>query len=155
MFLLVTKAPSKAKEEFSPTSFQGASFPLVQKSLTRSGIKSRVEEIVNTRVRSENGLVSSARLEGDEVRFKVYYFEPELAIESGYEMFAYEVGEDGNYKAVLKLPNQEEPDVLTLPIALKDGEKFQTVFYRKGNIKLTLLDASDTKVKSKSYENEL
>lgn len=70
VFLLVTKVPSKTKEEFSPTSFQGASFPLVQKSLIRSGIKSRVEEIINTRVRSENGLISSARLEGDEVRFK-------------------------------------------------------------------------------------
>lgn len=128
---------------------------MFKKSLTRSGIKNRVEEIVNTRVRSENGLVSSARLEGDEVRFKVYYFEPELAVESGYEMFSYEVGNDGNYKAVLKSPNQEEADILTLPVALKDGEKFQTVFYRKGNAKLTLLDASDSKVKSKSYENEL
>lgn len=155
VFLLVTKVPSKTKEEFSPTSFQGASFPLVQKSLIRSGIKSRVEEIINTRVRSENGLISSARLEGDEVRFKVLYFEPELAVESGYELFSYEVGNDGNYKAVLKSSNQVETDVLTLPISLKDGEKFQTVFYRKGSVKLTLLDASDSKIKSKSYESEL
>ncbi|EMM83721.1 PASTA domain protein [Leptospira interrogans str. 2006001854] len=155
VFLLVTKVSSKTKEEFSPTSFQGASFPLVQKSLIRSGIKSRVEEIINTRVRSENGLISSARLEGDEVRFKVLYFEPELAVESGYELFSYEVGNDGNYTAVLKSSNQVETDVLTLPISLKDGEKFQTVFYRKGSVKLTLLDASDSKIKSKSYESEL
>ncbi|EMO03221.1 hypothetical protein LEP1GSC116_2555 [Leptospira interrogans serovar Icterohaemorrhagiae str. Verdun HP] len=114
-----------------------------------------MEEIINTRVRSENGLISSARLEGDEVRFKVLYFEPELAVESGYELFSYEVGNDGNYKAVLKSSNQVETDVLTLPISLKDGEKFQTVFYRKGSVKLTLLDASDSKIKSKSYESEL
>ncbi|XDD48702.1 PASTA domain-containing protein [Leptospira sp. WS92.C1] len=155
IFLLVTKAPTKTKEEFSPTSFQGASFPLVQKSLTRSGVKSRVEEIVSTRVRLENGLIQSARLEGDEIRFKVFYFEPELAVESGYELFSYEVGDDGSYKAVIKPSDQEEADVLTLPVALKDGEKFQTVFYRKGNVKLTLLDSFDSKVKSKSYESEL
>ncbi|PJZ51661.1 PASTA domain-containing protein [Leptospira adleri] len=155
VFLLVTKAPSKTKEEFSPTSFQGASFPLVQKSLTRSGIKSRVEEIINTRVRTENGLIQSARMEGDEIRFKVFYFEPELAVESGYELFSYEVDDNGDYKAVLKPENQDVADVLTLPVALKDGEKFQTVFYRKGSVKLTLLDATDSKVKSKSYESEL
>lgn len=155
VFLLVTKAPSKTKEEFSPTSFQGASFPLVQKSLTRSGIKSRVEEIIHTRVRTENGLIQSARMEGDEIRFKVFYFEPELAVESGYELFSYEVDDNGEYKAVVKPENQDVADVLTLPVALKDGEKFQTVFYRKGSVKLTLLDATDSKVKSKSYESEL
>ncbi|TGM59831.1 PASTA domain-containing protein [Leptospira adleri] len=155
VFLLVTKAPSKTKEEFSPTSFQGASFPLVQKSLTRSGIKSRVEEIINTRVRTENGLIQSARMEGDEIRFKVFYFEPELAVESGYELFSYEVDDNGDYKAVLKPENQDVADVLTLPVAVKDGEKFQTIFYRKGSVKLTLLDATDSKVKSKSYESEL
>nr|WP_232371429.1 PASTA domain-containing protein [Leptospira ainazelensis] len=155
VFLLVTKAPSKTKEEFAPVSFQGASFPLVQKSLTRSGIKSRVEEIVNTRVRTENGLIQSARMEGDEIRFKVFYFEPELAVESGYELFSYEVGDNGEYKAVVKPENQDVAEVLTLPVNLKDGEKFQTVFYRKGSVKLTLLDATDSKVKSKSYESEL
>ncbi|RHX86738.1 PASTA domain-containing protein [Leptospira stimsonii] len=155
VFLLVTKAPSKTKEEFAPTSFQGASFPLVQKSLTRSGIKSRVEEIISTRVRTENGLIQSARMEGDEIRFKVFYFEPELAVESGYELFSYEVGDNGEYKAVVKPENQDVADVLTLPVSLKDGEKFQTVFYRKGSVKLTLLDATDSKVKSKSYESEL
>ncbi|TGK13274.1 PASTA domain-containing protein [Leptospira stimsonii] len=155
VFLLVTKAPSKTKEEFAPTSFQGASFPLVQKSLTRSGIKSRVEEIISTRVRTENGLIQSARMEGDEIRFKVLYFEPELAVESGYELFSYEVGDNGEYKAVVKPENQDVADVLTLPVSLKDGEKFQTVFYRKGSVKLTLLDATDSKVKSKSYESEL
>ncbi|MBM9575595.1 PASTA domain-containing protein [Leptospira sp. 201903070] len=155
VFLLVTKAPSKTKEEFAPTSFQGASFPLVQKSLTRSGIKSRVEEIISTRVRTENGLIQSARMEGDEIRFKVFYFEPELAVESGYELFSYEVGDNGEYKAVVKPENQDVADVLTLPVSLKDGEKFQTIFYRKGSVKLTLLDATDSKVKSKSYESEL
>ncbi|TGK35039.1 PASTA domain-containing protein [Leptospira gomenensis] len=155
VFLLVTKAPSKTKEEFSPTSFQGASFPLVQKSLTRSGVKSRVEEVVQTRVRSENGLVQSARLEGEEIRFKVYYFEPELSVESGYELFSYEIGDNGDYKAVLKSETKQETDVLTLPVPFKDGEKFQTVFYRKGNVKLTLLDSADSKIKSKSYESEL
>ncbi|AOP34128.1 penicillin-binding protein [Leptospira tipperaryensis] len=155
VFLLVTKAPAKTKEEFAPTSFQGASFPLVQKSLTRSGIKSRVEEIISTRVRTENGLIQSARMEGDEIRFKVFYFEPELAVESGYELFSYEVGDNGEYKAVVKPENQDVADVLTLPVSLKDGEKFQTVFYRKGSVKLTLLDATDSKVKSKSYESEL
>ncbi len=155
VFLLVTKAPSKTKEEFAPASFQGSSFPLVQKSLTRSGIKSRVEEIISTRVRTENGLIQSARMEGDEIRFKVFYFEPELAVESGYELFSYEVGDNGEYKAVVKPENQDVADVLTLPVSLKDGEKFQTVFYRKGSVKLTLLDATDSKVKSKSYESEL
>ncbi|EQA43336.1 PASTA domain protein [Leptospira broomii serovar Hurstbridge str. 5399] len=156
VFLLVTKAPAKKKEgepqtlDFKP----GDSFVFAQRTLARAGIPSKAD-IVETKFRPESGKIESVQKIGSEYRFKVFYFEPEDRVESGYESFEYKIRDNGNYKLILKDQKDESKQVeLSAATPYQEGEKIQTVFYRAGDVTLVLLDQSGSKVKSKDYENE-
>ncbi len=156
VFLLVTKPPVKKKEgdpqvlDFKP----GDSFVFAQRTLARAGIPSKTE-LVSTKFRSETGKIESVQKLGNEYKFKVFYFEPEDRVESGYESFEYEAPENGTYKLVVKDQNDETKQIeISAPTQYKEGEKIQTVFYRAGDVTLVLLDQSGSKIKSKNYENE-
>ncbi|EPG76172.1 PASTA domain protein [Leptospira fainei serovar Hurstbridge str. BUT 6] len=156
VFLLVTKASVKKKDsepqtlDFKP----GDSFVFAQRTLARAGIPSKAE-VVETKFRPESGKIESVQKIGSEYRFKVFYFEPEDRVESGYESFEYKIRDNGNYKLVLKDQKDESKQIeLSAATPYQEGEKIQTVFYRAGDVTLVLLDQSGSKVKSKDYENE-
>lgn len=96
VFLLVTKAPAKKKEGESQTlDFKpGDSFVFAQRTLAQAGIPSKAD-IVETKFRPESGKIESAQKIGSEYRFKVFYFEPEDRVESGYESFEYKIRDSG------------------------------------------------------------
>lgn len=157
VFLLVTKAPGK-KKEGDPQTFEfkpGDSYVFAQRVLARSGIPSKAE-ILETKFRPANGKIESVQKTGSEYRFKVFYFEPEDRIESGYEKFEYKISDNGIYKLVVKDQKDASKQLeISAPTQYQEGEKIQTVFYRAGDVTLVLLDQSGSKVKSKDYENEL
>lgn len=156
VFLLVTKPAVKKKDgevqglDFKP----GDSFVFAQRTLVRAGIPSK-SEIVPTKFRPDSGKIESFQKVGNEYKFKVFYFEPEDHVESGYESFEYKIKENGTYKLLVKDQNDESKQTeISAPTQYQEGEILKTVFYRAGDVTLVLLDQSGSKVKSKDYENE-
>ncbi|TGK04249.1 PASTA domain-containing protein [Leptospira langatensis] len=157
VFLLVTKSSTKKKEgeaslglDFRP----GDSFAFAQRALARSKVPFKTE-VVATKFRPENGRIESIQKIGNEYKFKVFFFEPEDHVESGYESFEYKIRENGTYSMIVQDQNDENKKTeISSPTSYQEGEKIQTVFYRTGDVTLVLLDANGSKVKSKDYENE-
>ncbi|WP_040508140.1 PASTA domain-containing protein [Leptospira wolffii] len=157
VFLLVTKSPAKKKEGEAPQTLDfkpGDSFVFAQRTLARAGIPSRAE-VLPTKFRPDSGKIESVQKIGNEYQFKVFYFEPEDRVESGYESFEYKIPENGTYKLLVKDQNDDSKQTeISAPTQYKEGDRIQTVFYRAGDVTLVLLDQSGSKVKSKDYENE-
>ncbi|PJZ69538.1 penicillin-binding protein [Leptospira perolatii] len=154
VYLLVTKPAAKAGNAGGFEFQKGDSFVFAQRTLARAGIPSKAE-LVETRFPRENGKIESVSKTNSGYNFKVYYFEPEDHVESGYESFEYKIKENGNYQLVLKDQEDESKKIqLSALTPFQEGEKIQTVFYRVGDVTLVLLDQNGSEVKSKDYENE-
>ncbi|MBL0265896.1 MAG: hypothetical protein IPQ05_19035 [Leptospiraceae bacterium] len=85
IFLLVTEPDVKDKSS-RVDDYKGIPFPLVARILNTKKIKYKVTEIISTKDRRENGFIESYTTNSDaSYSFKIFYFDPENKVQSGYE----------------------------------------------------------------------
>lgn len=153
VFLLVVEPDSKDNSS-RVDDFKGQPFPIVAKSLVAKKLKFKITDLIPTKDRRESGLIESYSINTDLYTFRVYYFQSEHKIQSGYETFSYKIDSSKEYKLNLKQNDKEE-------IALFEGVKYETgenlnfVFYREGNVKVSLYTMDGSREKTISYRSEL
>lgn len=155
VYLLVTEAEARDKTS-RVDDFKGQPFPLVVKRLIAKKSPFKVTEIVPTKDKRESGLVESFTVNSDgSYSLKVNYFTQENRVQSGYEEIKYKVDSDKSYKLVVQKKDSKEETILFDNVPFAKNEEMKFVFYREGDVKVTLFGTDGSKEKSFSFKNEL
>ena len=130
-------------------------YPFVHKSLKDFNKDFKISKINQVYEPSKNGLVAKVlETEDGKINIEANIKEQLRRIESGYEKFQYNIKKTDTYKVVLN--NKEtktQTDLLDYKLFYK-GELLSMIFYRKGNVELSLFDSTGL-LKQQSYINEL
>ena len=88
--------------------------------------------------------------------FKVYYFETENKVQSGYEKISYKVDNTKPYKLqVQKLDDESITQNLFEDISFQKDEELKFVFYREGDVRVSLIGMDGDNEKSFKFRSEL
>ena len=156
IYLLVTEPDTKDKSS-RVEEYKGIPFPLVAKILNTKKIKYKVSEIIPTKDKRENGFVESYLVTPEGLySFKVYYFETENKVQSGYEKISYKVDNTKPYKLqVQKLDDESITQNLFEDISFQKDEELKFVFYREGDVRVSLIGMDGDNEKSFKFRSEL
>jgi len=156
VFLLVTEPDVKDKSS-RVEDFKGFPFPLIAKILNTKKITYKISEIIPTKDKRENGLIESYETKSDgRVTFKIFYFEPENKVQSGYEKISYKVDHSKPYSLeVQNLEDESKVQKLFENISFQKEEELNFVFYREGDVKVSVVDGDGKKEKSFKFRSDL
>lgn len=156
VFLLVTEPDIKDKSS-RVDDYKGLPFPLVGKILNTKKISYKVSEIIPTKDRRENGLIDSYETKTDgSYAFKIKYFESENRVQSGYEKISYKVDNAKAYSLELQNLNDDtKTQKLFENVSFQKEEELKYVFYREGDVKISVVDSEGKKEKSFKFRSDL
>ena len=156
IFLLVTEPDVKDKSS-RIDDYKGLPFPLVSKILNVRKLKYKVSEILPTKDKRENGLIESYTSESNGTySFKVYFFEQENKVQSGYEKVTYKVDSSKPYKLqIQKMDDDSSIQNLFEDIPFQKEEELKFVFYREGDIRISVIGMDGEKEKSIKFRSDL
>jgi len=90
------------------------------------------------------------------VTFKIFYFEPENKVQSGYEKISYKVDHSKPYSLeVQNLEDESKVQKLFENISFQKEEELNFVFYREGDVKVSVVDGDGKKEKSFKFRSDL
>lgn len=156
VYLLVTE--EKSATEVNPESWKNLPLPLVTEELNQRGLPWKVREIIASKFRHENGLVESAVKNPEGVfEIKVRYYPVLRRAESGYEKISYKPDSSQKYKITLEKISGEgrKPVLLQKDTSYKENEDLNLVFYRTGDVRVSILRENGDAEKSFKFESEL
>ncbi|MBP6740115.1 MAG: PASTA domain-containing protein [Leptospiraceae bacterium] len=156
IFLLVTEPDVKDKSS-RVDDYKGIPFPLVSRILNTKKIKYKVSEIIPTKDGRENGFVESYLVNSDgSYSFKTFYFDPENKVQSGYEKITYKVDNSKSYKLqIQKMDDESSTQTLFEDISFQKDEELKFVFYREGDVRVSLIGMDGDKEKSFKFRSDL
>ena len=156
IFLLVTEPDVKDKSS-RVDDYKGLPFPLVSKILNVKKVKFKVSDILSTKDKRENGLVESYTMNPDgSYHFKIFYFEPENKVQSGYEKISYKVDSSKSYKLqIQKIDDDSSIQNLFEDITFQKEEELKFVFYREGDVRVHIIGMDGDKEKSIKFRSDL
>ncbi|MCB1189989.1 MAG: PASTA domain-containing protein [Leptospiraceae bacterium] len=167
VYLLVTEIPktedpgkkeSESDKQGMLDEFKTIPFTIVSTALNKRSKTWKVVETVLTKDRRENGLVSSYTIDSSGgYLFKVFYFQPENRIKSGYEKVEYKIEENDSYRVSVK--QIDEPDDKYVNIIndtpYRKDEYLKLVFYREGNVIVSIIGKNGNIEKSYKFKSDI
>ena len=146
IYLLVTESGNKTDKNSSlNNTIEGNPFPFIASSLLKQKIPFRIKEVIQTKDKRENGLITKIDKINDKINLTVSLFPLEEKNYQGYESFSFKNSKTDKYSAFINYPNKEiSPTELFKDIEIESGEVFQYVFYRVGDAKIEILKGSDS-----------
>ena len=87
--------------------------------------------------------------------FKVYYFETENKVQSGYEKISYKVDNTKPYKLQVQKLDESSTQTLFEDISFQKDEELKFVFYREGDVRVSLIGMDGDNEKSFKFRSEL
>lgn len=156
IFLLVTELDTKDKSS-RVEDYKGIPFPLVAKILNTKKSKYKINEVISTKDRRESGLIESFSVSQDGTYiFNVYYFESENRVQSGYEKISYKVDGSRPYKLqIQKIEDESSVQNLFEDISFQKDEEVKFIFYREGDVKVSLVGMDGSIEKSFKFRSDL
>lgn len=152
IFLLVTETGNKNDKSSSLSpELRGKPFPFVATSLHRYHRPFRIKEIIQTKDRRENGLITGVEGEESQLLLSVSLFPFEEKNFQGYETLRF-TPSAGKYSAVQK-PGGDNPSSKEIfhDMEMQPGTEFQYVFYRVGDVEVDILRGTE-KVQSFKFK---
>ena len=156
VYLLVTE--DKVSADVNPISWKDQPLHLISEDLNQRGLLWKVKEIIPSKFRHENGLVDSAIKMSDGVfEIKVKYYPVPQRLESGYEKISYKLEESQKYKVTMEDIYGEEKKQILLQkdTPYKENEELNLVFYRTGDVLVSILRENGDREKSFKFKSEL
>jgi beta-lactam-binding protein with PASTA domain len=156
IFLLVTEPDVKDKSS-RVEDYKGIPFPLVSRILNAKKAKYKISDIIPTKDKRENGIIESYATNPDgSFSFKIFYFEPENKAQSGYEKISYKVDSSKSYKLqIQKIDDDATIQNLFEDISFQKEEELKFVFYREGDVRVSLIGMDGDKEKSFKFRSDL
>ncbi len=156
IFLLVTEPDVKDKSS-RVDDYKGMPFPLVARILNSKKTKYKISEILPSKDRRETGIIESYSANSDgSISFKVFYFEPENKVQSGYEKVSYKVDSSKSYKLQIQnLNDDSNMQSLFEDISFQKEEEMKFIFYREGDVRVSVIGMDGDKEKSFKFRSEL
>lgn len=155
IFLLVVE-PSFNEKSSLNRNFKGQSFPLVANSFLVSKTPYQITEIVPTKVRKESGIIEEDKiLENGAHELKVFYFNPENKVSSGFEKISYKIDTTKEYKFIEESLDEKKEKTIFENIKFSKDQTFNFLIYREGNIKLSLYDMQGNREKTFTFKRDL
>ncbi|MDX1959214.1 MAG: PASTA domain-containing protein [Leptospiraceae bacterium] len=155
VYLLVTE--SKPGESKSSLNFENQPFPLVAMSLSKRKIPFRLTQVLPTKDRRENGLIEKSEKQDNGYTLTARYYTSEPKFKSGYEKLEYSLKSSGTYS--LRMFEEDKNDKagteIMFPNEFKQEEKLNYILYRKGDVVVSLFDATGNKTKSFDFEADI
>ncbi len=156
IFLLVTEPDVKDRSS-RVEDYKGIPFPLVTRILNTKKTKYKISEIIPTKDKRENGIIESYTTNSDgSFSFKIFYFEPEEKAQSGYEKISYKVDSAKSYKLqIQKIDDDSTIQNLFEDIPFQKEEELKFIFYREGDVRISLIGMDGDKEKSFKFRSDL
>ncbi len=145
IYLLVTESGNKNDKASSlNNTLEGNPFPFVANSLQKQKIPFRLKEIINTKDRRDNGIVVKSEKAGNVIQLAVSLFPLEEKNIQGYETISFKPNANEKYSAKIQSLDTENPSTeIFSSLDLENGENFQYIFYRVGDVRVDLLKGKD------------
>lgn len=155
IYLLVTE--SKAKESSLNFPMENQPFPFVAFALSERKKNFFIKEIIPLKSPKENGLIQKVEQIGGDYNFTVNYYDFEKKPLQGYEKLVFKPETTTEYTAKLySEANQEKPlKKLFTNLKITGGISFPFIFYRNGNVKIEIEDATKKILKTFRFEGDL
>jgi hypothetical protein len=117
----------------------------------------KISEILPSKDRRETGIIESYSANSDgSISFKVFYFEPENKVQSGYEKVSYKVDSSKSYKLQIQnLNDDSNMQSLFEDISFQKEEEMKFIFYREGDVRVSVIGMDGDKEKSFKFRSEL
>ncbi|HMV76509.1 MAG TPA: PASTA domain-containing protein [Leptospiraceae bacterium] len=157
VYLLVTEEKT-LNGQSGLDKFEGQPLQFAAMSLSKRKMQFKVNEIISTKDKKENGLVAKSEKNGENYQFSVNYFAPDISYHSGFEKIEYKVGKSGKFngRIVSEDIEKDEGKEVFRELNLSSGEVWKFVPFRVGNSRLELIDsATGSKEKSFAFNAEL
>lgn len=162
VYLLVTEKKKTKEEEKDKQgmieNIQKFPFSIISHSLNSHNIPWKVVKILPTQDRRESGFIKSSKIDSKGVYlFEVYFFPYENRVKSGFEKIKYKVDKDGFYKIAIKNIDESDRQFKTImkETPFQKDEDLNLVFYREGDVVVSIWDKNGKIEKSYEFESEL
>ncbi|MCX7997790.1 MAG: PASTA domain-containing protein [Leptospiraceae bacterium] len=155
IYLLVTE--SKVKESSFNFNPENQPFPFIAFALSERKKNFSIKEIIPLKSPKENGLIQKVEQMGENYNFTVNYYESDPKPLQGYEKFVFKPDTTDNYTAKLYSEASHEKPIKKLfnHLKIQEGISFPFIFYRNGNVKIEIEDATKKIVKIFRFEGDL
>ncbi len=155
VFLLVVEPSFKEKSSLN-TNYSGQLFPLATNSLFISKTPYEVSEIILTKSKNESGLIAEDKiLEDGKHDLKVFYYQYENKINSGFEKISYKISDSKEYKLIEENLDDKKEKTIFENLKFSKDQIFNFVLYREGNIKVSLYDMNGNREKTFTFKRDL
>jgi beta-lactam-binding protein with PASTA domain len=155
IYLLVTESGNKNDKSSSINdNILGNPFPFVATSLQKKNIRFKLKDIISTKDKRENGLVTQVEDSSGFIQLAVSLFPLEEKNKQGYESFGFKANKKNKYSATGQSLRDENLkfDIFN-SLDLEEGEKFQYVFYRVGDVVVDITNENEV-INSIKFKSE-